>query len=104
MTGQTNWYRHYDGAKNEDALKRYVAQTYRTYDVLERQLSKSGGESVLETGYGAVDVHFYPWVFQHEHAQLDIGKYPMMKRWLERVGSRPKVKAAYEMIPKGEHA
>jgi len=28
--GQTNWYRHYNEVKNEDALKRYVAQTYRT--------------------------------------------------------------------------
>lgn len=90
--------------KNEDALKRYVAQTYRTYDVLEGQLKKSDGESVLETGYGLVDMHFYPWVFQHEYAGLNIGKYPMMKRWLEKVGSRPQVKAAYEKIPKGEHA
>ena len=90
--------------KNEDALKRYVAQTYRTYDVLEGQLKKSSGESVLETGYSAVDMHFYPWVFQHEYAGLDIGKYPLMKRWLERVGNRPEVKAAYEKIPKGEHA
>jgi glutathione S-transferase len=103
MTGQTNWYRHYNEVKNEDALKRYVAQTYRTYDVLEGQLKKSSGESLLETGYGAEDKHFYPWVFQHEYAGLDIAKYPMMKRWLERVGNTPEVKAAYEKIPKGEH-
>jgi glutathione S-transferase len=40
MTGQTNWYRHYNEVKNEDALRRYVAQTYRTYDVLEGQVKK----------------------------------------------------------------
>ena len=104
MTGQTNWYQHYNEVKNEDALKRYVAQTYRTYDVLEGQLKKSDGESALETGYGAVDMHFYPWMFQHEYAELDIGTHPMMKRWLEKAGNRPEVKAAYEKIPKGEHA
>jgi glutathione S-transferase len=104
MTGQTNWYRHYNEVENEDALKRYVAQTYRTYDVLEGQLKKSNGGSVLEMGYAAVDMHYYPWVLQHEYAPLDISRYPMIKKWLERVGGRPEVKAAYEKIPKGEHA
>lgn len=45
--GQKNWYRHYNEMKNEDALKRYVAQTYRTYDVLEGQLKKSSGTRML---------------------------------------------------------
>jgi hypothetical protein len=28
----------------------------------------------------------------------------MIERWLERAGSKPEVKVAYEKIPKGEHA
>jgi hypothetical protein len=104
MAGQTNWYRHYNEVKNEDALNRYVAQTYRKYGVLEGQLRKSDGESVLEMGHSAVDMHFYPWVLQHDYAQLSIEKYPMIKKLLEIMGSRQEVKAAYEKIPKGEHA
>jgi glutathione S-transferase len=50
MTGQVNWYRHYNPSKNEDALDRYSWQASRTYDMLERQLAKMGGKSVLETG------------------------------------------------------
>ncbi|KAG9734793.1 glutathione S-transferase, partial [Aureobasidium melanogenum] len=46
MTGQTNWYRHYNEVKNEDALNRYAAQTYRCYQVLEGQLKKTNGESI----------------------------------------------------------
>lgn len=60
MTGQKNWCRHCNQVKNEDALQRYMAQTYRTYDALEGQWKKSSGESVLETGYSAVDMHLYP--------------------------------------------
>jgi glutathione S-transferase len=74
------------------------------YDVLEEQLKKSSGESGLETGYSAVDMHFSPWLFRYEYAGLDIGKYRLMKRWPEKVGNRPEVKAAYEKIPKGERA
>ncbi|KAJ9618743.1 hypothetical protein H2203_008947 [Taxawa tesnikishii (nom. ined.)] len=76
MTGQTNWYRHYNPSKNEDALNRYAEQTYRCYDILEGQLKKTDGKSVLEKGYTAVDIHFYPWVYQHEYAGLPIDKYP----------------------------
>jgi len=43
-------------------------------------------------------------MFQHEYGGLDIGKHHLMKRWLERVENRSEVKAAYEKIPKGEHA
>jgi len=100
--GQVNWYRHYNGSENKNALDRYVAQAYRTYDVLEAQLKKSGGKSVLEGGFSAVDAHFYPWVYQYTYAQLDIGKYPMIKQWLETVGKMKEIKAAYEKIPAGE--
>ena len=51
MTGQTNWYTHCNPVSNPDALERYSAQTYRTYDVLEGQLKKSDGASVLSGGF-----------------------------------------------------
>ena len=90
--------RHYNATKNDDALERYAAQTYRCYDVLEGQLKKSGGESVLPGGYTAVDAHFEPWVRQHEYAQLSLDKYPTVQRWLKNFGGAEEVKAAYKKI------
>lgn len=90
--------------KNEDALNRYAEQTYRCYDILEGQLKKTDGKSVLEKGYTAVDIHFYPWVYQHEYAGLPIDKYPLTQKWLKSVGERPEVKKAYEKVPHGEKA
>lgn len=59
---------------------------------------------MLEKGFTAVDMHFYPWVFQHEYAGLSLDEYPMVKKWLGNAGQKPEVKAAYEKVPKGEKA
>ena len=104
MMGQVNWYRHYNPTKNEDALKRYEEQSYRCFGILEEQLKKSNGRSVLESGYSAVDMQFYPWVVQHAFAQLSLDDYPTVKKWFEGVGSRAEVKKAYESIANGEKA
>ncbi|KAG9601211.1 glutathione S-transferase, partial [Aureobasidium melanogenum] len=98
MTGQTNWYRHYNEVKNEDALNRYAAQTYRCYQVLEGQLKKTGGESILPGGYTAVDAHFEPWIRQHAYAQLSLDDYPLVSKWLKKYGETEEVKAAYKKI------
>lgn len=102
MMGQTNWYRHYNPEKNEDALQRYTAQSLRHFDVLEGQLKKSNGKSILPGGISAADVHFYPWINQHDYAGLSLDKYPMIKKWYEQVGSMKEVKEAYQKIPKGK--
>lgn len=104
MTGQTNWFRHYHPTPNPDALARYEEQTLRCYGVLDEQLARTQGASVLEGGYGAVDMHFYPWVAQHGFAGLDISKYGHLGKWLGAVKERPEVKSAYEKVPKGQKA
>lgn len=104
MMGQLNWYRHYNPTKNPDALARYEAQAYRTFDVLEGQLGKSGRESVQQGGFSAVDAHFYPWVNQYTYAQLKLDNYPKIQKWLLVIGQIAAVKEAYERVPKGEKA
>lgn len=67
-------------------------------------MGKSGGKSVLPSGFGAVDCHFYPWVNGWAYGKLDIGKYEKIREWLKIVGERPEVKKIYEEIPKAEKA
>ncbi|KAJ5242614.1 uncharacterized protein N7469_000941 [Penicillium citrinum] len=100
MTGQVNWFRHYHSQKNDDALQRYVAQTYRCYDVLEGQLKKSGGSSILPSRVTAVDYHFEPWVRQHGFAGLSLENYPLITKWLGLMGCREEVREAYCKIQK----
>lgn len=119
MTGQANWYRYvyctlsppdlasvekftksrnYNPAKNEDALERYTKQTYRCYEVLDGQLKKSGGSSVLPGRITALDYHFEPWVRQYGFAGLSLDKYPSVAKWLQGMTGRQEVKAAYTKI------
>lgn len=98
MTGQVNWFKHYNAVSNDDAVERYEAQTYRCYDVLEKQLRKSQGRSVLPTGFSAVDAHFYPWLFQYGFAGLSLASFPHIAKYLEVIGERREVKAAYKAI------
>ncbi|KAK0937347.1 hypothetical protein LTR48_004335 [Friedmanniomyces endolithicus] len=103
MMGQVNWFRHYHSSRNDDALKRFEEQAYRTFGVLEGQLQSHDGSYVLPgKTMSVVDCHCYPWVYQHGYAQLSVEKYPGIVKWLEAVGSLKEVKAAYEKIPKGQ--
>ncbi len=104
MTGQCNWFRHYHSSKNDDAYNRYHEQTLRTYGVLEGQLKKTDGQSVLPKGYTAVDMHFYPWLFQHDYAGCSLDSYPLVAKWLKGMGERSDIKAAYEKVKNGEKA
>lgn len=98
MTGQTNWFRHYHATRNEDALQRYSAQTERCYEVLEGQLKKSGGHSILPGRITAVDYHFEPWVRQFGFAGLTLDKYPNIRQWLNEMTGRTEVQQAYTKI------
>lgn len=99
MTGQVNWFRHYHSSENKDALKRYEEQTERCYGVVEKQLERSGGQSILGGGgMSVVDIHFEPWVRQHEHAGLSLDKYPKLKGWLDGMKNQKEVVEAYWRI------
>jgi len=101
--GQVNWFRHYHAQKNDDALKRYEEQALRCFEVLEGQLKGHSGKFILPgSNQSAVDLHFYPWVYQHGFAQLSLDKYPSVEKWLKSVGELEEVKAAYEKVAKGQ--
>ena len=101
MSGQAVWFARFHQTKNEDALQRYQGQVYRHFDVLEAQLGKSGGKSILPGGFCAVDVHNYCWVKLYGYADLSLDKYSRVKAWLDGVGEMQAVKDAYEKVPKG---
>jgi glutathione S-transferase len=105
MMGQCNWFRHYHDEKNEDAYKRYEAQVYRCFGVLEGQIKGHGGEWVLGgEGPSAVDYHFEPWMRQVGFAGLSLESYPVLKGWVERAQGLAEVVRAYESVKEGEEA
>ena len=104
MMGQRNWYVHYNATDNQDARKRYEEQCLRCFDVLEGQLAKSDGKSILPSGFSAVDCHFWPWLRQHEYAQLDVSKYKLFQKWFKSIGERPEVNKIDAFIAREKEA
>ncbi|KAJ5804468.1 uncharacterized protein N7518_000771 [Penicillium psychrosexuale] len=98
MTGQATWFKNYNPQKNDDALQRYTAQSYRCYDVLEGQLKKTRGESIVPSRVTAVDYHFEPWVRAYSYAGLSLDNYPLIKKWLGLMAAREEVQEAYVKV------
>ena len=98
MTGQVAWFRYYHPTKNDDALDRYVKQVYRCYDILETQLKKSDGKSVMPYGITAADCHWYPWVRQPDFLGLPQEEYPLIQKWVKDLDGRKEFKRAYDRL------
>jgi glutathione S-transferase len=90
--------RHFNAQKNNDALERYTAQSYRCYDVLEGQLKRTRGESILPGRVTAVDYHFEPWIRGYSFAGLSLYKHPLILKWLGLMETREEVKEAYHKV------
>ena len=101
MQGQANWFVHYNSSDNPDARKRYIDWTHRCWKILEDQLAKTGGQSLLETGYSAVDMHCYPWLHNHEYLGLSTDGYPNIQKYLKAMEEKPELKRCYEKLAKG---
>jgi glutathione S-transferase len=63
--------------------------------VLEGQLQKSGGHSVIPAKVSAVDYHFEPWVRQYAFAGLSLDQYPTIAKWLKGMAGREELREAY---------
>lgn len=74
----------------------------RCYELLDGQLGKSGGKSVLRGELCAVDWHFYSWVLEHEFTGLSVDKFAMLKECLAGLKERNKVEVRMRRFQKGE--
>lgn len=102
MIGQLNWYLHYNATKNQDAVDRYQAQSYRCFDVLEGHMAAAKTPFILPHGLTAVDLHFYAWINQHGFAKLSLAAYPRIAAWLEQIRGMSEVSTAYNKVAQGK--
>ena len=70
------------------AIERYTTEARRLYKVLDQQLQ---GQPYLAGEYSIADIATYPWIARHEWHKVDLGDFPGVKQWFERVGARPAV-------------
>lgn len=66
-----------------------LADIKRYYEHVERRLGES--EFLGGATYSVADISTYPFVARHERHKLDLGDFPNIKSWFDKVSARPAV-------------
>jgi GST-like protein len=72
------------------AKARYRNEVCRLYSVLNRRLAD---RAFVAGDYSIADMAIWPWASRWENQEQDLGHFPSMKAWLDRVWERPAVQA-----------
>lgn len=95
--GQLHHFLHTAREPVPPATERFRREKDRVYRVLDQRLDDNAylaGEQ-----YTIADIATYPWVARHERHQTDLGEFPNVKRWFDRVGARPAVQRGMQVPP-----
>lgn len=92
MFGQLGFFRRAE-QPNPMALERYRKEACRLLAILEKRLGAS--PYLAGADYTIADITTHPWVRAIDMLGLEPGDYPALAAWVETIGARPAVKAAY---------
>lgn len=95
MAGQNHHFVQYAPEPIPYAQERYIKETARLYGVLNKHLAD--GRDYIACDYSIADMASYPWIVPHQRQQQDLGDFPHLARWFERVGARSATKRAYAL-------
>lgn len=70
------------------AKDRYRNEVSRLYSVIDRQLND---KHYVAGEYSIADMAIWPWASLWEGQEQEIGSFPYMKAWLDRISQRPAV-------------
>ena len=75
-------------------IDRYVSETKRLYQVLEKRLAKA---EYLADEYSIADIATWTWVHCAEWTGIDLDETPNLARWYAAIGTRPAVKRGMDV-------
>ncbi|MET0277016.1 MAG: glutathione S-transferase family protein [Pseudorhodoplanes sp.] len=96
MLGQVHHFVKYNKGKAPYAEERYSKEAARLYGVLDRRLE---GRDFLAGDYSIADIATWPWISRFEWQEIDLNKFPNVKRWYTSIAQRPAVQRGYK-VPK----
>jgi GST-like protein len=96
MAGQNGHFLLYAPEKMPYAIERYGKEVDRLYGVLDAQLGRTGA-CVAGADYSIADMAIFPWVRTHKAQQVDLARFPHVKRWYDALFARPAVKRGIEL-------
>lgn len=95
MAGQNHHFNKYAPEKIPYAMDRYIKETARLYDVLDKQLE--GKEWVAAGEYTIADMAIYPWIVPYKMQSQNLNDFPHLKKWFEKMQTREAVVRAYKI-------
>jgi len=98
MFGQTHHFHKFNPGKAAYAEQRFLAETHRLYDVLDRRLSDV---EFLAGSYSIADIATFPWVARWQWHSIRWRDYPAVARWFKTIAQRPAVQRGYN-VPASE--
>ncbi len=69
-------------------LQRYMAETRRLYDVMDKHLA---GRDFFAAEVSIADFAIIGWAWRHQRHQVDLADFPNVQRWYLRMMARPAV-------------
>jgi GST-like protein len=93
MLGQVHHFVKYNKGKAPYAEERYSKEAQRLYGVLDRRLE---GREFLVDEYSIADIATWPWISRFEWQEVDLSKFPNVKRWYTTIAGRPAVQRGYK--------
>ena len=89
--GQAHHFRNYAQEKVAYAIDRYTNEVNRLYGVMNTRLK---GRRYLAGEYSIADMASYPWVRPYKNQGQDLGDFPRLEKWFQRIRERPAVATA----------
>lgn len=97
MMGQAMYFQRIaepQGNRDEFAISRYVAESRRLLEVLDKQLE--GKNYLLGNEFTIVDMATYPWTRAYYWAKVSVDGLENLKNWFDRIDKRPATQRALE--------
>ncbi|KMY00452.1 glutathione S-transferase [Pseudomonas syringae KCTC 12500] len=98
MAGQNHHFNRFAKEKIPYAIERYVKETARLYDVLNKRLADR--QFVAGDEYSIADMAIYPWIVPHTYQQQNLDGFPHLKRWFDSIAGREATQRAYALVEK----
>ncbi len=94
MLGQAHHFLKFNPGKAPYAEERYGKEAQRLYGVLDRQLAD---HRFMAGAYSIADMATWPWIARFEWQDIDMHKFPNVKRWYQEIAARRAVRRGYKV-------
>lgn len=92
MLGQNGHFKFYAPERIPYAMERYSTEVLRLFDVLNKRLE---GRDFICDQYSIADMACWPWIITYKRQEIDLGQFPNIRRWYDKLKERPALRRGY---------